>query len=342
VFGLFGDRLQGEITYYENLVDGVVLPAPQAPSKGIPGNSVLINVGSFVNKGWEFGVGGTIVRSGKFSWQSNINFTTSNNEVLELAQGNSDITGATGGLETANIIRVGESIGSLYVVPTAGINPDNGRRIYIKRDGTKVQYNHVVPTGQSRWTTLDGATASAASVAADGVIYGPTLPTWFGGWDNTFTYGSFDLNVQCNYAGGNYVYNGSKAGLRDQRFWNNHTDVLDRWTENNKDGSIPRVVFGDNVSNGSSFPISENVEKGDFLRIRNITLGYRLPASMLDRREIASLRVFASVNNAFLFTNYSGTDPEVSTNGNSNTAPGVDRNTVPMPRTYTVGVSLGL
>lgn len=342
VFGLFGDRLQGEITYYENLVDGVILPAPQAPSKGIPNNSVLINVGSFVNKGWEFSLGGTMFRSGKFSWQSNINFTTANNEVTELASGNADITGATGGLETANIIRVGESIGSLYVVPTAGVNPENGRRIYIKRDGTKVQYNHVVPTGQSRWTTLDGATAAAASVAADGVIYGPTLPTWFGGWDNTFSYGNFDLNIQCNYAGGNYVYNGSKAGLRDQRFWNNHTDVLDRWTESNKDGAIPRVVFGDNVSNGSSFPISENVEKGDFFRIRNITLGYRLPASMLQRADIATLRVFASVNNAFLFTKYTGTDPEVSTNGNSNTAPGVDRNTVPMPRTFTVGVSLGL
>ena len=342
VFGLFGDRLQGEITYYENLVDGVILPAPQAPSKGIPGNSILINVGSFVNKGWEFGVGGTIVRAGKFSWQSNINFTTSNNEVLTLSEDKSDITGSTGGLETANIIRIGESIGSLYVVPTDGINPENGRRIFIKRDGTKVQYNHVVATGQSRWTTLDGATAQAASVAADGVIYGPTLPTWFGGWDNTFSYGSFDLNVQCNYAGGNYVYNGSKAGLRDQRFWNNHTDVLDRWTENNKGGSIPRVVFGDNVSNGSSFPISENVEKGDFLRIRNITLGYRLPSSLLQNGNIASLRVFASVNNAFLFTNYTGTDPEVSTNGNSNTAPGIDRNTVPMPRAFIVGVSLGL
>lgn len=342
VFGLFGDRLQGEISYYKNLVDGVILPAPQAPSKGIPGNSVLINVGSFENTGWEFGIGGTIVRAGKFSWQSNINFTTSNNEVLTLSEDKSDITGSTGGLETANIIRIGESIGSLYVVPTDGVNPENGRRIFIKRDGTRVQYNHVVPTGQSRWTTLDGATATAATVAADGVIYGPTLPTWFGGWDNTFTYGGFDLNVQCNYAGGNYVYNGSKAGLRDQRFWNNHTDVLDRWTENNKEGSIPRVVFGDNLSNGSAFPISENVEKGDFLRIRNITLGYRLPSSLLQRGDIASLRVFASVNNAFLITKYTGTDPEVSTNGNSNTAPGVDRNTVPMPRAFILGVSLGL
>jgi uncharacterized membrane protein len=125
------------------------------------------------------------------------------------------------------------------------------------------------------------------------------------------------------------------------RFWNNQVDVMDRWTEENTDGSIPRVVFGDNVSNGSAIPISENVEKGDFLRIRNVTLGYRLPASVLDRAKISSLRVYANVTNAFLFTNYTGTDPEVSTNGNSNTSPGVDRNTVPMAQTFTVGLNLG-
>ena len=125
------------------------------------------------------------------------------------------------------------------------------------------------------------------------------------------------------------------------RNWNNHKDVLDRWTETNTDGTIPRVVYGDNVSNGSAIPISENVEKGDFLRIRNITLGYRLPTSLLGKADIASLRVYGTVNNAFLFTNYSGTDPEVSTNGNSNSAPGVDRNTVPMAQTFSVGINLG-
>ncbi|MBL7828725.1 MAG: SusC/RagA family TonB-linked outer membrane protein, partial [Saprospiraceae bacterium] len=207
--------------------------------------------------------------------------------------------------------------------------------------GTVVQYSHVVPAGQSRWTLLDGTATTAASLTADGKIYGPTLPKWYGGWDNTFTYDNFDLNVQVNFAGGNYLYNGSQAGLRDQRFWNNHVDVLDRWTETNTDGSIPRVVFGDNISNGSALPISENVQKGDFFRVRNITLGYRLPQTVLNRIKISSLRVYANVNNAFLFTQYEGTDPEVSTNGNSNQTPGVDRNSVPMAQTFLVGVNLG-
>ena len=182
-------------------------------------------------------------------------------------------------------------------------------------------------------------TAKRLSLPWDG--WRAAIPKWFGGWNNTFTYGNVDLNVQINYAGGNYIYNGSKAGLRDQRFWNNHTDVLDRWSESNTDGTIPRVVFGDNVSNGSALPISENVEKGDFLRIRNITLGYRLPAKLLERANIANLRIYANANNPFLFTGYSGTDPEVSTNGNTNATPGVDRNTVPMSRTFIIGLNLG-
>ena len=341
VFGLFNDRLQGEYSYFINDIDGLILNAPQAPSKGIPGNSIAINIGAMRNTGHEFSLSSTILRSGKFSWTTNVNLTLMKNEVTELYEG-ADIFGATSGLETANIIRVGESVGSLYVLETDGVNSDNGRRIFVKADGTRVQYSHVVGAGDFRWSNLDGTSATQPTLAVDGQVYGPTLPTWFGGWDNTFRYGGWDLNIQMNYAGGNYIYNGSKAGMRDMRFWNNHTDVLDHWTEDNKSGTIPRVVFGDNVSNGSATPISENVEKGDFLRIRNITLGYKLPNSLIDRAKISSLRVYANVNNAFLFTNYSGTDPEVSTNGNSNIAPGVDRNVVPMPRGFTIGLNLGL
>ncbi|GAB4494060.1 MAG: TonB-dependent receptor [Saprospiraceae bacterium] len=344
VFGLFNDRLQGEYTYFKNEIDGIVLAAPQSPSKGIPGNSILINVGAMENTGHEFALSATVLRRGKFSWTSSANITLMKNKVTELAQGGADILVQTAGLETTSIIRLNESIGSIYAVETQGVNPENGQRIFIdKNTGEQIQYNHAASPAQ-RWTKVsDGSVVSPSTISlvSDGKVYGPTLPKWYGGWDNTFTFGPVDLNVQMNFAGGNYIYNGSKAGLRDQRFWNNHVDVLDRWTEQNTDGSIPRVVFGDNVSNGSAIPISENVEKGDFLRIRNITLGYRLPSNLLSRANISSLRVYATVNNAFLFTGYTGTDPEVSTNGNSNQAPGVDRNSVPMSRTFSAGINLG-
>ncbi len=342
VFGLFNDRLQGEYTYFENLIDGLILNIPQSPSKGIPNNIIPGNIGSMKNTGHEFGFSATIMRRGKFSWTSNVNLTLIKNEVLDLIEPDPnvvdpDILVTTSTLETTNIIRVGESVGSVFAIETKGVNPANGQRIFVLADGTEVQYSH-----PGKYTLLNGDPAPRnPSLVVDGKIYGPALPTWFGGWDNTFTYGGIDLNVQVNYAGGNYIYNGSKAGLRDQRFWNNHVDVLDRWTEDNTDGTIPRVVFNDNVSNGSAFAISENVEKADFLRIRNITLGYRLPSRLLERANIANLRVYGNVNNGFLFTNYSGTDPEVSTNGNTPGGPGVDRNTVPMARSYTVGINLG-
>ena len=340
-FGLFGDRLTGEITYFQNLIDGLILPVPQSPSKGIPGNSISTNIGSMLNSGWEFSLNGTVFKNSKLKWTSNFNIAFMHNEVKSLDETNSDIFGLTGGLEQTNVIRVGESVGSLNVVETAGVNPLTGRRIFINGKGEKVQYNHVVPSGQSRWTYLDGSPATAVNLNSDGKIFGPTLPKWFGAWDNTFSAYGIDLNIQVQYSGGNYIYNGSKAGLRDQRFWNNHTDVLTRWQKEGDVTDVPRVVFGDNVSNGSAIQISENVEKGDFLRIRNLTLGYNFPKDWLTKANMTNARLFVSVTNAFLFTNYSGTDPEISTNGNSSLAPGVDRNTVPMARTLLVGLNVG-
>jgi TonB-dependent starch-binding outer membrane protein SusC len=339
-FGLFQDRIQGEVVYYQNNIEDMILPVPQSPSKGIPNNIIDQNIGAMSNKGIEISLNATAIQKGDFSWKVNFNLTTLQNEVTALAGG--DIRTATAGLETANITRVGQSIGSLLVIPTVGINPANGRRLFQKADGSVVQFDFSAPSA-SRWTNLaTGAIATQPALPADGVVIGPTLPTYYGGFDNTFTYKGFDLGIFFQYSGGNSIYNGTKAGLRDQRFWNNHLDVLNRWTPENTGGSIPRIVLGDNISNGSSFPISENVEKGDFIRLRNIMLGYNFKQNVLSRLHVGSIRVYAQVQNAFLITNYSGFDPEVSSNGNSTTGIGVDRNSVGQARTYTFGLNIGL
>ncbi len=339
-FGLFNDRLQGEYAWFKTLIDGLLLDTPRPSSMGIPNNTIAANIGSMQNTGHEFSLSGVILQKGKFSWRGSVNVTFIKNEVLALAEGNDDIFGLTSNFETTNVIRVGESTGSLYAVPTQGVNPANGQRIFVNAAGELVQYLH---NGDPRWTYVsDGSEAPAINLFSDGRVYGPSLPKWYGGWENTFQYGAIDLTAQLNFAGGNYVYYGTQAGLRDQRYWNNHTDVLDRWTESNTEGAIPRLVYGDNVSNGSAIPISENVGKADFLRLRNITLGYRLPAGLLRPARISGLRVYANVNNAWLLTKYPGTDPEVSTNGNDNLTPGVDRNTAPMARTYSIGLNLQL
>ena len=346
--GLFEDKIQGEFAYYKNNVDGLILAVPQAPSKGIPDNRVFDNVGSMVNNGIEATITYNAVRSTNFDWSVSLNFTTQHNEVLSLGADGSDIQGATSGLEVANITRVGESLGSLYLVQTAGVNPTNGQRIFLRRDikdgvatFTQVQYNQAAAAAD-RWTLVsDGTRTGAASIANSGVVFGPTLPTYYGGLNNTFRFKSLDLGIMFQFSGGNYLYNGTKAGLRDMRQWNNHTDMLDRWTPQNTSGSIPRVVFGDNVSNGSALPITENLEKGDFIRLRNVILGYNLPKSWVNKINISSARLYGQIQNAFVITDYTGSDPEISSNGDTNIAPGVDRNSVGQGRSYTFGLQVG-
>ena len=350
VAAFFNNRLNLEVTYYKNDVFDLILNEPQAPSRGVPGNSIAANVGSMTNKGFEFSLGGAVISNQNFSWTTNFNITSQKNVVTALANNNADILVATGGLESVSLIRVGESIGSFYAIQTKGVNPSNGQRIFVQliKDangnvtGTQdVQYNHAAATA-SRWTRVsDGTVVRAASQAADAQLFGPALPKWFGGLDNTFRYKGIDFNMLLFFSGGNFVYNGSKAGLHDNRQWNNAADAMERWTKPGEEAKWPRVVFGDNISNGSGLPISNNIEKGDFLKLRNITLGYSLPRTLAERAKLNSVRVYVAAFNALTFSGYSGFDPEIQTNGNSNGAPSVDRNSVPMARTLNFGLQVG-
>ena len=299
------------------------------------------------NAGIELSLTFNAIQNKAVNWTITGNVTTLKNRVLTLATEGQRIGTATSGLETVNYTEVGRSVGELLAVPSLGVNSANGQRmVSIKNaDGTRttIQYNHLGTTGTG-WTTLEGQPSRAPSQLADGEYYGPTLPKWYGGFDNTVTFKNFDLGIFIQYSGGNTIYNGTKSGLHDQRFWNNDVDILDRWTPDNPGGKWPRVVFGDNVSNGSALVISENIEKGDFVRLRNVSLGYTVKSSLLNRYSVANARVYVQVQNAALITNYSGIDPEISTNSTgsaSNTGAGVDRNSVGQARTLTVGLNIG-
>jgi TonB-dependent starch-binding outer membrane protein SusC len=237
------------------------------------------------------------------------------------------------------VTRVGHSVGSLYGARTAGVNPENGRRIFINAKGEKVQYSQIVGPGESNWTYLDGSKAAAITGADYGLI-GDALPKWYGGLSNTFKYGAFDASVNFTFAGGNYVMNGTRATLLDQRAYNNSTEILKRWQKPGDVTDIPRLVYNDQLSSGSSFPVSTNAEKADFLRLQNLSLGYRLPASVFGEPGIGPVRIYAQGSNLFLLTGYTGTDPESSVNGNSNTTPGIEKNSVGQARTFTLGVNL--
>jgi TonB-linked SusC/RagA family outer membrane protein len=338
-FGLFNDRITGEINYYRNDIDDLIYGVPQAPSRGIPGNSLNENIGSMYNRGMEYNINAGVIRNKDFQWNASFNITTLKNVVNELAPGVTQFVSASD-LETVNITRLGNSIGSFFVVRTAGVNPENGNRIFINAAGQQVQYQHVVPAGQSRWRFMDGTPAPAVG-GQDAVLYRPSQPRFFGGFENSFRYKNFDLGVLLTFQGGNYVYNGTQAGLRDQRFWNNSTDILRSWKKPGDVTDIPLAIWGDNVSNGSAFPIDVNVQKGDFIKVRNAYIGYSIPGAILSKARISNARFYVQGQNLAIFTNYAGPDPEVSSNGNGNTNPGVDRNTIANGRTITVGLNIG-
>ncbi|HEX2607638.1 MAG TPA: hypothetical protein VHK91_09680, partial [Flavisolibacter sp.] len=172
-------------------------------------------------------------------------------------------------------------------------------------------------------------------------IYKNTNPKFIGGFDNTFRYKGFELNALLTFQTGFYLYYGSFAGLKDQRYWNNTVDVLERWTKPGDITETPRLVNGDNISNGSSYPLDVNVFKGDFLKLRSLTLSYNLPRTITERAKISSARFYISGNNLAILTDYPGPDPETSSNGNGTTNQGVDRNQVANGRTITVGLNIG-
>ncbi|WP_214071768.1 TonB-dependent receptor [Mucilaginibacter sp. dw_454] len=333
--GFFENRIVVDLDYYNNNIDGLILAAAQAPSKGIPTNSITTNIGSMYNRGVELSVDAHIITQGAFKWSANFNISTLKNKVTALANG-VPIYGT--GLDPSNITTVGASLSSIYVVQTTGVNPANGDRMYINHNGQIVQYNYAAA---QKWTYLDGTPAPAMDSKADGRIQGPSIPTYYGGFNNNFSYKAFDMALNIGFSGGNKLYNGTKTTLMDGRFYNNSVDILNRWTHPGQVTDVPRVVFNDNFSSGSSLANSASVEDGSFVKLRSASLGYRLPKELLSKAGIASMRVYVQGTNLLTITKYTGTDPEVSSNGDSNTTAGVEKNAAPQARTITLGVNIG-
>jgi TonB-linked SusC/RagA family outer membrane protein len=341
-FGLFDNRLSGEFSFYKNTIDGLVLDDPQSTSAGIPGNSILNNIGSMLNKGIEITLNASIVRNKDFQWNASINFTTQENKITALAAGDADIIQFTAAQAPLSIARVGESLGSFYAIRSGAVNPDNGRRIFYYGDGTAVQYDHSATNSSSKWTYLDGTAAPRApSQNRDAVVMGPALPTYYGGFDNTFKYKGFDLNMLIYFSGGNYMFNGTKTTIRTPTTANHDMEVLSRWQKPGDVTNVPRLVFGDNISNGSrDFVISESVEKADFIKLRNLSIGYTIPDILSSKIGVSKVRFYSSVLNAFVITKYTGFDPEISSNKNSTGTPSVDFHSPPMARTFTFGLNI--
>jgi TonB-dependent starch-binding outer membrane protein SusC len=182
----------------------------------------------------------------------------------------------------------------------------------------------------------------------DGVITGADLeilgngnPDFFGGITNNIEAYGFDLSFFFQFQYGNDIYNNTRAFSEGMNsVFGQAASVRNRWTPNNPttDTRYPRAVWAD--PNNNRRTSDRFIEDGSYIRLRNITLGYTLPRTVLSKIRLSKLRVYATGQNVLTFTNYSGLDPEISTFGETNTAPGTDFLTFPLARVVSGGLQI--
>lgn len=330
---LLNGRLSFELAYFSKNTKDLVMEVPTAPTLGIPGNSYYDNRGKIKNTGFEITLGGTIIE-GDLNWKADVNFTTISNKVVELVNNEPIVNAYT-------IIQEGESFGSIYGYEFYGVNKVNGNPIWVKGDGSLVQfdtfgdYDYKVYDPQN---PSDLSQASSLSPNKDRKILGSSLPKWYGGFNNTFTYKDFDLNVFFRFSGGNKIVNATaQESLLNMDFSNNGKLVLGRWQSeaNPGDGIVPKIGYGDSqvlFNSGSSD--SRFVESADYLKLANLSLGYTLPKSLVSKLDITKIRLYMQAQNLFTITGYSGLDPETITRQ------GVDWDGMPQQRIFSLGANI--
>jgi TonB-linked SusC/RagA family outer membrane protein len=335
--GFFNSRLNLVFAYWSKDNSDIVLDVPTPPSLGIPGNVIAQNYGSIRNNGIELEIGGNVIQQKDLIWKSSLNFSTQQSKVVTLVD---DIP------YEHYIIREGESVNALWGFQYEGVNKANGNPLYRKADGTILQGN----IADSKYYLYDPNNPGELGLNADGsapnltdddkAILGNSIPTWFGGWDNTVSWKGFDVNVFFRFSGGNKVANVTRRDLLNQQFLNNSTEILGRWQspENPGDGQTPKLWYGRaSFINMEGNGLSRWVEDGKFLKLQNISLGYTLPKQLASKVFVENVRIYGQVQNVWTLTNYSGFDPEgYSTSFDI----GIDWNGPPQQRTILFGLNV--
>ncbi|MEV4885318.1 TonB-dependent receptor [Chitinophaga ginsengisegetis] len=287
------------------------------------------NIGQMVNKGLEIGINTDNIR-GKFTWSTNFNLYFNRNKITSLPEtvagdpSSSDFTeslpGSFGTSLPTSIFRVGQPVGSFFGYRSKGVDAKTGNMIY------------------------DDINADGRITAADRVILGNALPDYTGGITNTFGYRRVDLSFFLYWSYGNKVYNQTRNMLERMSGYNNgDVRTLNRWTPENTITDVPRAVFNDpatpnSLTNGE---VSQRfVEDGSFIRMKNVTLGYTFRPELLKKVRISSARIYASAQNLFLITSYSGLDPESQNQSVKNSQLGIDWAVQPQPRTFLLGLNV--
>lgn len=326
---LWSGRVNVIADYYnKETVDMLIGDYPIPHTTGF--STTFPNIGRMRNRGLELTLN-TVNIDRAFKWKTDFNIAYNRNRVVNLGANVPFI------LSGNSITRAEEPTGSFFGWQTDGIF-QNQQEIAAAavQNGSR---NNTRP-GDVRFRDVDN---SGTIDAKDRMVLGSPHPDWVFGLTNTFSYRGVDLNVFLNGVQGNEVHNSTREQIEGMGGnINNAVSTLGRWQseQNPGNGTMPRATAQD-PNNNRRFS-NRWLEDGSFLRIRNITLGYNLPDALLRPLRIQRLRLYATVQNLYTFTRYTGYDPEFSRN-NGIVSPlnfGVDDSNYPVPRTYMMGLNV--
>lgn len=302
-FELFKGRIIGSVEYFYRKTSDMLFSFPLPPSFGY--TSYYSNVGDMRNQGVEAEFTFNLIRNKDFNWDLSLNLTHYKNKITYLSdQSKTMEVDGVKGFSSGNMF-FGEGI-SLYTFRMkkfAGVD-ENGESLFY-RNVTDVNGNIV------------GREATTDYSSADYYLCGTALPDVYGGFSTSFSYKNFDLSADFTYQIGGQVYDSDYASMMSSptassKGTNFHADLLNAWTAENKNGSIPRLQFGDSYTASSSDRFLTNAS---YLGLQNINVGYTIPAEYVRKVGVEKLRIYLTADNIWYWSKRQGLDPRQSLTG---------------------------
>lgn len=335
---LFKQKLNVAVDLYRKNTSDLLLNANLPPSFGF--STALMNIGKVRNEGLEITIDNTNISNKNFNWTTAFNISFNRNKVLELARNEESLVSIIS-YSNSYIARLGQPMGMLYGYVYEGTYKYDD--FDLMPNGSYVLKAHLPDNGTAR-TGIRPGDIRFRDMNGDGkindddaTVIGSGIPKHYGGLTNRFQYKNFDLNIFFSWKYGNDIFFADKATfLRGRNELNNNrfAEYANRWTPQNPTSDIPRVG-GWGAGDYSTF----EVEDGSFLRLSTLQLGYNLPSSLTKKLSLKKARIYVSGQNLWIWTNYSGYDPEVSTK-NTALTPGYDSSAYPKSRLYSLGVNI--
>ncbi|MCR6722618.1 MAG: hypothetical protein NVV59_20510 [Chitinophagaceae bacterium] len=288
-----------------------------------------INLGKVQNRGVELTISSQNT-TGAFVWNSSLNVAYNQNRILRLNDTIPMYTGSIGLNQNLSIQHPGGyPINEFYGFVTNGIfQTQKDVDDYAVQVPGSDPNNRTSP-GDIRFRDLNN---DGKIDDNDRTFLGNPNPSFIFALNNSFNWKGFDLSIFIQGIAGNKIYNANRIYQEGMAVAINQTTaVLNRWTGANTSNTMPRAVFND--PNKNTRVSNRYIEDGSYLRIKNITFGYTLPAHIAGRLKMSSARIYLSAQNLLTFTKYSGFDPEVPANG-------IDLNVYPVTRTISAGLNI--